>query len=248
MKGAQGLIVAVILGALGVALNWLYLDSKARYTQTLSFVGIKNDVALKPGDMINEDHLVEVEIPMTQAKTLRDFVFPYDSRSAIIGTRATRAMTGGEFIYRHDYRTPPPELELKEGEQLIWVPVDGSGFVPSLLNPGDEISFLIPTGERALPPGGEARPMPEAGAGQTIPLTSVEEVGPFIIKTLGNRLTSADLMRLNQTPQVQEREIGIIIKQEKGKLEAKAARLIDLLARSNRRNISIKLNQRGTRG
>ena len=39
MKGAPGLIVALLLGVLGMALNFLYLRSKAATVESLTFVG-----------------------------------------------------------------------------------------------------------------------------------------------------------------------------------------------------------------
>jgi hypothetical protein len=115
------------------------------------------------------------------------------------------------------------------------VPVDGSGFVPSLLNPGDLITFIIPTADRSAPVGRSEI---------EVAVRSYEEVGPFRIKTLGNRLASTNTMRGNQ---LQEREIGIVLQEENGKLEAKAQKLQDLLARSNRRNISIRLDEKAKR-
>jgi hypothetical protein len=53
-------------------------------------------------------------------------------------------------------------------------------------------------------------------------------------------------MDANHIAQVQERDIGIIINLEKdGKKEAKAQELLDLLSRSNRRDVSIQLDRRG---
>lgn len=235
MKGAQGLIIAAFFGLLGIALNWVYLQNKLRDAETVQFLGIKDGVAIKTGDLIQEADLVPVPVPEFNARWLRPFVFLYADVNTIAGTRSTRTMEGGELFTRHDYRTPPPELELKEDERLMWVTVSNSGFVPSLLNPGDQITFIIPTPPRMAAPG-------QNPAVSTV--NSYEEVGPFTIKTLGNRLGTDQTMRAQHIAQVQERDIGIIIKLEKdGKKEPKAQKLLDLLSRSNRRDVSIQLDR-----
>lgn len=238
MKGAQGLIVAVFFGLLGIALNWVYLQNKLRDADTVQFLGIADGVSIKTGDLIQEADLVPVPVPEFNAKKLKPFVYLYADVNTIAGTRSTRVLEGGELFTRHDYRTPPPELELKENERLIWVTVSNSGFVPSLLNPGDQITFIIPTPTRN-----------STGAANPAAATAVayEEVGPFRIKTLGNRLGSKAVMDADHTPQVQERDIGIIIVEENGKKEPKAVKLLELLARSNRRDVSIQLDQRAPR-
>jgi hypothetical protein len=236
MKGAQGLIIAAFFGLLGIALNWVYLQNKLRDADIVQFLGIKDGVTIKTGDLIQEADLVPVPIPEFNARRLRPFVFLYNDVNTIAGTRSTRTMEGGELFTRHDYRTPPPELELKENERLMWVTVSSSGFVPSLLNPGDQITFIIPTPPRSGAPG-------QNPALATV--ISYEEVGPFKIKTLGNRLGTVEAMKSKHIDQVQERDIGIVINLEKdGTREPKAQKLLDLLSRSNRRDVSIQLDQR----
>jgi hypothetical protein len=236
MKGAQGLIIAAFFGLLGIALNWVYLQNKLRDAETVQFLGIKDGESIKTGDLIQEADLVPVPVPEFNAKKLRTFVYLWEDRNTIAGTRSTRTLEGGELFTRYDYRTPPPELKLKPDERLMWVTVSNSGFVPSLLNPGDQITFIIPT------------PQKPAAAGQNPAVSTVnsyQEVGPFTIKTLGNRLGTADIMRSQHIAQVQERDIGIIIKlDEHGKKEQRAQTLLDLLSRSNRRDVGIQLDQR----
>jgi len=233
VKGVQGLMIAGFFGLLGIVLNWLYLQQKASDLETTTFLGVRRDTTIAQGEVISRDDLVGVPIPDMHARRLSDFVFTYKELPTVAGTRATRDYQGGDFIHREHYRTPPPKLDLQEDERLIWVPV--SGAVPSLLNPGDRIKFVIPATGRTT--GGEGMENP-------IPLTSLEEIGPFTIKSLGNRLSSSDVWRGNRLSQSREREIGVVVREEGGKLEPKAIRLLELLNQSNRRNISVILYPR----
>ena len=52
MKGLTGLIVAGVLGLLGIALNWFYLENKAKNLQTVSFLGIKENAGIEVGDVV----------------------------------------------------------------------------------------------------------------------------------------------------------------------------------------------------
>jgi hypothetical protein len=224
MKGAQGLVVALFLGILGVALNWIYLQNKTRDVEIISFVGTADDVVLKPGDTLAEDHFVEVQIPKVYARSLLDFVVQWRDLSTIVGTRATRPLEGGELYYRSDYRTASQEPELAEGEKMIWISVDNRRFVPSLVNPGDEINFIVPTNSSSDGP---------------ISQTAFEKIGPFRIGSLGNRLGSLNVMKSSRVAQSQERQIGIIVRDEGANYDAKTMRLLAALQRTDARNIAI---------
>ena len=72
MKGIQGLIVAVGLGIAG-ALNWAYLASRSSQDATVSFVGIKNGQTVNRGEILRDDHFVELSIPERWVGNLKDF-------------------------------------------------------------------------------------------------------------------------------------------------------------------------------
>ncbi len=51
MKNMYGLLFAVALGLAGGLLNWTYLAKKSRDLERVSYVGVKQGVALRPGDI-----------------------------------------------------------------------------------------------------------------------------------------------------------------------------------------------------
>src|SRR5262245_4162946 len=129
MKGAPGLIVAALLGVLGVALNWLYLNNKQADLESLSFLGVREGAAIAIGNTFKESDFVQVKIPITQARGLEHFVYLFRDLHLIVGTHATRAYQGGDLVWLADYRTPPSELKLGPKEMLMWVNVDTTSFV-----------------------------------------------------------------------------------------------------------------------
>ena len=196
MKGATGLIVAVFLGLAGSVLNWFYLDSKTRDIQNMSFIGIKDGVTLKPGEIVRREQLEEVPIPERFGKKLVHVVHPWSDVSTIVDRPVSREIPGGQLYFRHFSVMPPRELELEANEVHYVVTVDSGNLVPDLINPGDRITFVLPAISR------EPQPTP---AGQLSgpdrnqsPLTTVEHIGPFRVKSLGNRLGSVDVNRGNR--------------------------------------------------
>jgi len=235
MKGVQGLLVAGFFGLLGVTLNWLYLQQKATDLQTTSFLGVRSGVEIAQGEVIDNSDLVSVAIPDVHARRLRAFAFTFEEAPTVVGTHATRPYQGGDFIYRDDYRTPPEDLNLEPDEALIFVPVGDAP--PSLLNPGDRVIFSFPGTGRTS--GGQNVENP-------LPLKAREEVGPFTIKSLGNRLSSHRIMTSNRYTQVQANIIGVAARREADRFEAKGERLLELLGTGGGgRNIKVVLLSRG---
>ena len=74
MKGLTGLIVALVLGVLAVALNWFYLESKTKNFESIEFLGIKStdssEVVINSGDTFKESHFEKVTIPAAHARDL----------------------------------------------------------------------------------------------------------------------------------------------------------------------------------
>lgn len=249
MKGPIGLIVALLLGVLATALNWVYLEGKTRQVRSVSFLGIREGVSIRPGDEIREADLVEVRIPEMHAGNLKSYVFAYDDRETLKGFRTTRAYQGGELVRHEDFRTPPPELRLEKGTMLAWVSVDSRSFVPELVNPGDRVTFLVPT----TPPRAGLQPVPTDNGDGTNPPTAaapvaanVELVGPFVIAAVGSRLGSAQVSQAARGRGMSDYELGILVKNEgtdaAPRLEAKAAKLADLSRRAGNQGIGILLH------
>ncbi|MBC8357024.1 MAG: hypothetical protein H8E66_34060 [Planctomycetes bacterium] len=243
MKGAYGLIFAVFLGLLGGVLNWIYLENKTRDVASISFLGISEGTIIAPGQPMSGRHFVEVRIPERHAKKLQDFVYLYDDRTTLEGSPATRDYAGGELVFRADHRTPPAELKLDDDEEMFWVPVDSRSFVPSLVNPGDQITFIVPVyanQQSRLPtdtPGEDvSADVADAVAGPTV------EIGKFRVKSLGDRLGTLDVMKASRRAPIQERQIGIVVDTTKPEELERAKRLRDLLASGDYRNIGIILH------
>ena len=243
MKGAYGLIFAVFLGLLGGVLNWLYIENKTRDVASVSFLGIAEGVTISPGQPLNGRHFVEVKIPERHAKNLQDFVYLYEDHKTLEGSPATRNYEGGELVFRADHRTPPAELKLEDNEEMFWVPVDSRSFVPSLVNPGDRITFIVPvyTNQPAsLTPGNPTADVTEDTA--AVVTGPTQEIGPFRVKSLGDRLGTLDVMKASRRSPIRERQIGIVVDITKPEEVERAKRLRDRLANGDYRNIGIILH------
>lgn len=210
MKGIQGLVVAGLLGLLAAGLNWIYLESHTRAMVGDRFIGIGQP--LKLGEVIQEQHLEPVEIPARYAEKLKHYVFLYQDLPTAVGIRATRDYEGGELLLRQDYRTPPPELVLRPGEKLVWVPVNGNTFVPELVNPGDRIEFVVLASESAAADFSGASLDDESLLPAEQP-RATQSIGPFRVASLGSRLASIDLARGNRLAGSEERLVGIVVKE-----------------------------------
>ena len=264
MKGAAGLVVALLLGMLGAALNYVYLDNKTRQVKSVSFIGVRDDVKIRPGDQLKDTDLIEVRIPEMHVGNLKTFVYLWQDRETVQGIRAIRPYQGGELLRREDYRTPPPELKLGKGQMLVWIAVDSRAFVPDLVNPGDKVTFLLPAlrgGPTPAPVNQQLKPEdPNDPTGAPAPTApgiapagpvgggGVEALGPFVIAAVGNRLGSAEVSRATIGRTVSDFELGIYVKNEGTDLapmiEARAMRLIELSRRSGNQGIGVALHPR----
>lgn len=250
MKGIQGLIVAAGLGVLGAALNWIYLSEQSKGSAFDYFIAVNSSTVIHPGEPIKEEHLMRVDVPKAHSENLKEMVYLWQDLSTVVSTKATREYRGGEFLLRSDYRTPKPELVLKNNERLIWVTVDSRAFVPELVDPGDEVTFIVPL-PPAPTPAGAASVLPE-GAVEPIrveapPTGDPDLIGPFKIGSLGNRLGTIEVMRAGGQSPTQERQIGIIVRWEANGLEPNAKRLQERLQRVNFANVSVILHPRAPR-
>ena len=226
MKAVPSLIVALILGGAAVIFNWVYLQKKASEFEVVAFLGIREDVTIRLGETLLESHFEEVPIPKRYADKLKKYVFTYRDKPTIAGIKATRDYQGGDLVHRQDYRTPARTIKLKDDERLIWVTVDSRAFVPALVNPGDQLTFVFPGPGTSGPMANDA---------------TAETLGPFTIGALGTRLGDVDVAKGHSSGRAEERQVGIIAKVESGKLEAKAVRLLELTTGANR-SIAVALH------
>ena len=126
---------------------------------------------------------------------------------------------------RNDLNKPPAELELGKDESIRWVPIESQrSFVPSLITPGDQIMFILPKVRPGPTRAAPAKPATEAKTADSVPAAEIpkpeedgsadyafetEEVGPFTVVTVGNRLGDFKVMQAAKIPQLQENLLGI---------------------------------------
>ena len=206
MKGVQGVIVAMGLGTVGALLNWAYLAGRSSQDAIVSFVGIKEGQAVNRGEALRDEHLVELQIPERWVGNLRDFAVLWAAKETVIGRPVWRTLSGQCLLLSDDLKTPPEQLKLDEGEEIMWIPVESRAFVPALISPGDRVMFLVPRLTPALPGNTAGSPAahssaakPGDDASQAEPGTT-REMGPFQVRTLGNRLGSARCGRRPKSP------------------------------------------------
>jgi len=244
MKGIQGLLLAIALGIAAAAFNWVYLNSKSGQMTTRAFVGIAENVDVERGETLREADLVRVEIQTRWVGNLEDFAVLYSARQSVVGAPVWRRLIGGSLLLRQDLRTPPQELKFGANERVIWIPVDTRTFVASLVEPGDQVSFLVsplrtgvPTPADPQNPGGAFSPTPGGGP--------IDVIGPFQILALGNRLGSAEVMRAAKIPQVQENVMAVRVAADSaGNMDADAQKLMRLLNETNFRPVGVMLHPR----
>ncbi len=241
MKSVSGLIIAIGLGVAGAVLNWIYLEQESSQIEKVNFIGVRQRV--NRGDPIREDALVAMPYPRAVARELEEFYILWDARQTVVGRTANRPYSEGDLVLRQDLKAPPPELKLREkNERAMWIPVDTTSFVPSLVVPGNEVSFLVSRslagGPTLAVPTDADSPEPEPAR----PAGGTEVIGPFKVLALGNRLGSAEVMQAAKIPQLQENVITVRVKMEGDKLEPKAQKLWDLLKATNFRQVGVLLH------
>jgi hypothetical protein len=254
MKGIQGLIIAIGLGVAGALFNFAYLYGRAQKDEAEVFIGIDPKVTVARGDALKEEHLVPVEIPKRHAGNLKDFAILYAARRVgAIDQKVTRTVKGGSLLLRTDVETPPPQLSfgqnVKAGveERAMGVPIDTRRVVPSLVEPGDMVTFIVPGSGWDIPapasgddePGktdsGSPTPSVKSEPGKAAPAKTAplkptpawsasrppsgtpDLIGPFKVLSMGNRLGSTEVMRANRIAQSQENVMLILVHVEKDK-------------------------------
>jgi len=256
MKNLQGLIIALALGIAAALLNWAYLNSAAREVEKVEFIGVKPGVTIARGERLAEEHFVAVPIPKNNVGSLDGYAIRYSNLSTVTANRnAARTLTGGTLLLEHDLRTPPQELRLKktldpktleqmglpldaDAEELaMFVPVDTRTFVPALVKPGDQVSFWTVDAPTVAGPSG--------GMPATVPM-----VGPFRVLAVGNRLSSADVMKAAGVAQTQENVMTISIGRVRGgggtksRLDDRTIELLGYLRATNYRGMGVTLHPR----
>ncbi len=262
MSGMKGLIVAIGMGIAAAMFNAVYLSSRSQDLEMVHFIGVKPEVTVNRGDRLQEEHLQKVSLARANAGNLVKFAEPYESLKSVVGMTVYRTLEGGSLLMRTDTKTPPPELIFGEQTQpgveevAIGVPIDAERIVPSLIKPGDLVSFLSSRSLAGGPtlasaPGapsyadpaktGTPQPVPAAG-GEPFASDDIERIGPFRVLSLGTRLGSADVARAARQGAVQENVMMVAVRIENDKFEPKAMKLLQLMERSRSRALGYVLH------
>jgi hypothetical protein len=259
MKGINGLILAIVLGIAGALFNWAYLANRTSDKVNVYFIGIKRDVTLNSGDVIKAEQIERVGLPQDAVGNLKNFAVFFDGANAemqsVVGVKVWRVIQGPRLLLNDDLKTPPPELRLEEGEEAMFVPIDTRSIVMSLIEPGDQVMFLVSKSAPGVPtpatpaaraaPAAVGDPIPEAAnadeSSSAEPPPPIELIGPFKVLSLGNRLGSAEVMKSARIPQVQENVMTISVK---AKDNAKALKLQSRLDATNYRQVGVRLVSR----
>jgi hypothetical protein len=262
MKGIHGLILAIVLGIAGALFNFAYLANRSRDVEKVAFIGVKEDKIVGRGEPLIEESLEPVEIPRRWMGKLEDYAVLWSARQTVLGRRVWRALEGGSLVLRADLKTPPRELvfgvNLPQSieERAVGVPIDTRKFVPSLVQPGDLVSFIVsatrgesPTpaddpAKAAAPGKADPKGTPAVAASRPQSRDTVDVCGPFKVLSIGNRLGSYDVMLAARISQTQENVMIILVKIENGKMEPEAARLMRIIEGANSKPLGYLLHPR----
>jgi Flp pilus assembly protein CpaB len=239
MKGAPGLLFAIGLGIVGAFCNWLYLANKGKELDMVDFIAIAEDVKINPGDKFNDSQFMKLSIPQNAVGNLDKVAVFWKDRATVVGEPATKSYSPGEILLQRQIRTPP-EMDIKKlllpDERLLWIPVDTRTFVPSLVNAGDQVSFIVP---RMTPVAPAAEDDENAEKKST---AATELIGPFRILALGNRLGSQEVLRAAGVTPSQENVMAVAVKMVGKEFDENGQKILDNLRLTNFQQVQVVLH------
>lgn len=259
MKNWIGLLIALSLGIVACLLNWQYLERKSKEIEVISFLAIKDSVQLKTGETFRENHFEKLDIPRKNAGSLQETAVLFSDLQTVVSMKALHDYRGGEIVLRQELKTPPEEFNLKENELAMWIPVSTAAFVSSLVKPGDEVSFVVPSpnsvfqnmtqvpdpGDQLGPEFGGTEDIEDSNRNQPVN-TNSELVGPFRVLSLGNRLGSYEVSVATGAPRARENVMGIAVIKLGNRIDPKAEKLVRWMSQPNFRQASVVLHPRKT--
>ncbi len=240
LKGVPGLFIAIGLGIVGAFCNWLYVAQMGKDMQPVDFISINDNVKINAGDKFSSEHFVPVSIPGNHLGNLDKSAYLWKDLATVVGSAATKSYGPGDILLRQDVRTPP-EMDIKKllspDERVLWIPVDTRTFVPSLVNAGDNVSFIVPRMGSSFP-----TPVAEDAAGAGRPPGTTETIGPFRILALGNRLGSQDVLRAAGMSPSQENIMAVAVKFVNKDFDEKGQKLLETLRLTNFQQVQVLLH------
>jgi hypothetical protein len=222
MHGVKGLIIAVVLGILGVILNIAYLVDKTSKDEMVDFIGIKEGASVKRGEKLKPDDVAKISIPLKHAGNLKTLGIPFDQYNTIKSEPALRNLSSNQFVVRDDFIPVRDAQRPGPNEKLIGVPVDTRSFVASLLSPGDRVIFK---------PMQTSDPTPARRPGDDSPSVDLSKpLGPFVVYSIGNRTSSYETWTAGRKQQTQDSTLVIRIddKPENAELERRLQAVLQM--------------------
>ena len=165
MKSIPALIVAAGLGFVGVMLNFFYLSPAAQQRDRIYFIAVKRGATINRGERLKIENLETVAYPRERAASLM-------GHTVACTTRKRFQRRPGPGHLPHPFRRRPGAARRREhagartvllgkDEGEVWISVDTKNFIPSLVTPGDTITFVVAAGRR-----GRMCPPPRAQRGR----------------------------------------------------------------------------------
>ena len=246
MKGFQGILIAVGLGITGGVCNWFYLERQADKYVRVSFVAIAPGTTINRGDQFAKSHFQEVGFPEKQLGNLELTAVKWDAYKTVIGLRATKNYAPNEILLVQDLKTPARQdlnRLIKDDERVMWIPVDSRTFNASHVNPGDQVSFLVPKLSRSFPTvANGTNDNGNADVKLAVDKSASDIIGPFFILALGDRKGRSDVLKASGGSFGSENEIAIVVKIKGNTLEPKAQQISDIVSQRNLRGVQVLLH------
>lgn len=247
MKPMHGIILAIGLGIAGALFNFAYLTKMSGEFEVIEFVGIKDGTTISPGDRLTLADLEPVPIPMASVEELDKVAIRYSATEAIKTLTVWRLLTGPTLLFKDDLDpTLPRELDLEENEAIVGISVSPGTYVPSLVDPGDQVSFVISTSRinwptPAVQPDAEQTDGADgAEEGTTVPprpSSATRTIGKFTVTRVEPRPgTAANRMRSSRSNMI---KIRFTVAEDGTPLDRKVQTLFDLLHSSSARVIAV---------
>ena len=152
MKSLLKLAIPIGLGILATVLNFM---AGASNQKLVYFLAANSDIPA--GTIITDQHVKQVGIPANQVGSLKGTAVPYSEKAVLFGRPCPRALKENDLIFYRDVSPSDPEMDLRDNEVAIHLSLEGfiTTSLPSILNIGDEIDFLVPKRPPELGKGSE---------------------------------------------------------------------------------------------
>ena len=235
MKHLVRLIPSLVLGAVA---GYLYMATLWRAIQPVEFVAVKAD--LKAGERFTVDNLGSIRINGEPGR-LKDTAVLSRDRAILYNRPTNRELKAGDLVLLRDTAAAAQRTDGRRRRGRLPVSLSGLNVVPQLLAAGDQVEFLVTTGQSTE--GGGGSPAPRSPVGTLAAVNGsiaqpdrrppIERIGPFRILSVGQRLSTRSARPGAEASRGQGDEgvITVALKQLGGgkEFDPPAARLVEVL-------------------